>query len=332
MNLRLQMSDKWKILLPDQMDETGPNRLTDIAELTWLSEYGDQMQVLDDIHVYDAILARGDFDVTSKLIHRADNLKVISKHGVGVDNIDVDAASERDIIVCNTPGANSQAVAEHAMGLVLAVRKKLSVANAQTGKIWNRERYCSPELRGATLGIFGCGDIGRRVASFGNAFGMRCVVYDPYITENEIPSHTDRVTNKHDLFDTADIVSVHCPLTPETRNAITADELSRLPASGFIVNTARGGIINEEDLVDLLQRGELAGAGVDVFASEPIPSGHQLLELENVVTTPHIAGTSDEAMRAKSIRAAEHINQVYNENIPESTINLMHFCEDLNRS
>ena len=323
------MSDKLRVLLPNQMDETGPNQLTDIAEMTWLHEYRNREKVLNDIHLYDAILARGDFDVTAELIRRADNLKVISKHGVGVDNIDVDAASEHGVLVCNTPGANSQAVAEHAMALMLAVRKKLPAANAETGTNWDRMRYCSPELRGDTLGIFGCGDIGQRVASFGNAFGMRCVVYDPYLSESQIPPFADRMTEKSGLFDAADIVSVHCPLTPETHGSITDAELSLLPSTGFIVNTARGGIVNEGDLIDALRENELAGAGIDVFATEPTPRDHELLELDNVVTTPHIAGTSDESLREKSRRAAENIRTVHNGGIPESTINLEHFYDEL---
>lgn len=324
------MSEKWNVLLPGQMDDIGPNELTDIAEMTWLHEYRDQSQIVEDIHTYDAILARGSFDVTGDLVRAADNLKVISKHGVGVDNIAVDAASKRGIVVCNTPGANAQAVAEHAIGLILSVRKQLPKANEdmQDG-VWDREKYCSPELRGATLGIFGCGNIGGRVASFANAIGMRCIVYDPYPTDNQIPPYADRANTKGDLFEAADVVTVHSPLTSETCGAITASELSKLPTSGIVVNTARGGIIDEDDLIDALLSGELAGAGIDVFATEPVSRNHNLFELENVVTTPHIAGTSDGALREKSRRATRNIRCVYDGKVPKSTVNVTSLCGEL---
>lgn len=318
------MARKWDVLLPEEMDESGPKSITDIAEVTWLSEYSNTDELLGDIGRYDAMIVRASsLTVTAELLDSADNLKIISKHGVGVDNIDIDAASARNIIVCNTPGANSQAVAEHTIALVLAVRKNLLEANNDVREgNWNRNKYATSELRQSTLGVFGCGDIGRLTTEFAAGIGMDCLAYDPYLSDEDVPAHVDKVEAKRKLFEASDIVCVHAPLTEETRGTVSTEELRSLGPSGILVNTSRGGLVDEDALVSALKADELAGAGVDVFHEEPPGSDHPLFAFKNVVVTPHIAGTTTTSARKKSLRAAENIRTVYGGETPKSALNL----------
>lgn len=318
------MAQQWQVLLPEKMDESGPDSITDIAECTWLSEYECYDALSEDVEKYDAMIVRAaSLEVTESLLEQAENLKVITKHGVGVDNIDMEAASTRSVIVCNTPGANAKSVAEHTLGLVLAVRKNILAANdGLRNGVWDREKYATPELGESTLGVFGCGDIGTNTTKFAAAMGMECLAYDPYLSEEDVPMHVKKVDTKDALFERSDIVGVHAPLTPETRGAISTAELRRLGSSGIVVNTSRGGVVDEDALVAALRDGDLAGAGVDVFVDEPPRTDHPLFEQENVIVTPHIAGTTTTSARKKSMRAAENIRTVYNGGIPDSTLNL----------
>lgn len=318
------MAEKWQVLLPEKMDESGPDSITDIAEFTWLSEYDDYEQVMAEVKKYDAMIVRAaSLQVTESLLERAENLKVIAKHGVGVDNIDMDAASERSVLVCNTPGANAQAVAEHTLGLTLAVRKNiLQAANDLRNGVWDRQKYATPELREATLGVFGCGDIGSNTTRFAAEFGMECLAYDPYLSDEDVPVHVEKVESKEELFVRSDVVCVHAPLTPETRGAISATELEQLGSSGILINTSRGGVVDEDALVSALEADELAGAGIDVFREEPPGADHPLMAQDDIVLTPHIAGTTTTSARKKSLRAAENVRAVYNGNVPDSTLNL----------
>lgn len=318
------MAQQWQVLLPEKMDETGPESLTDIAECTWLSEYDDHDALLDDIGKYDAMIVRAaSLQVTESLLERAENLKVIAKHGVGVDNIDIEAASARSVVVCNTPGANAQAVAEHTLGLVIAIRKRILTADDDLRNgVWQRDKYATPELRESTLGVFGCGDIGTNTTQFAAAMGMECLAYDPYLSEDDVPVHVEKVESKEALFERSDVICIHAPLTPETRGAISTAELRQLGSSGIIVNTSRGGVVDEDALVAALRDGDLGGAGVDVFEEEPPSTDYPLFEQENVVVTPHVAGTTTTSARKKSLRAAENVRTVYNGDIPDGTLNL----------
>lgn len=318
------MARQWEVLLPEQMDESGPASITDIAELTWLSEYEDHDALLGEIEKYDAMIVRAaSLRVTAELLERTGNLRMIAKHGVGVDNIDMEAASANDVLVCNTPGANAQAVAEHTLALVLGVRKAITEADEDLRNgVWQRGKYATPALRGSTLGVFGCGDIGGKTTRFAAGVGMECLAYDPYLSEEDVPAHVETVETKDALFAESDVVCVHAPLTPETRGAISTAELDRLGPSGIVVNTSRGGIVEEDALVEALRNGDIAGAGIDVFREEPPNTNHPLLERDDVILTPHIAGSTTTSAREKSRRAAENVRTVYNGEIPDSTLNL----------
>ncbi len=315
------MTDRtWRVLVPEPMDDAGPESIADIAEIVGPDAYPDETAVREDVGEFDAIVVRT-FEIDRNLLERADRLTVIAKHGAGLDNVDVEAATERGVVVCNTPDVNAPSVAEHAVTLALAVRKRLRVADADVrAGTWDRTKYITHELSGDTLGLFGCGSIGARVAELLGAFGMDAVVYDPYLTEETVPSGTELVDSTGELFERADVVSVHAPLTDETRGAIGHEELSTFE-DGIVVNTARGGIVDEEALVDALEDDTVAGAGLDVFESEPPDADHPLFEFENVLTSPHVAGTTIEAMERMSLGVAENIRAVYEGRLPDTTVN-----------
>lgn len=311
----------WDVAIMRPIDEAGVEILDEFAEITWLSEYEDWEAFLEDIGRFEAIVHR-QVDLTADVIERGTSLKIISKHGVGLDQIDVRTATERGILVTNTPGANARAVAEHTISLVLAVRKQLLRADRDLrGGEWDRERYKSHEYESDVLGVYGCGDIGSRVVRMAQGLDMSTVAFDPYIEESAMPAGVTKVRSKSELFEESDVVCLHTPLTEETRGAVSRAELRQLSETGIIVNTSRGGLIDQAALVEALEAGRIAGAGIDVFADEPPSPDDPLFDLENAVVTPHIAGTTVESARGKSRGAAENIRAAYQGTIPETAVN-----------
>lgn len=311
----------WNVLVTEDIDKSGIKLLRDFAEIKSADDYGIMESSYADADSCEAILVRTS-EITNETIESLDSLKVISKHGTGLDNIDIASASKHGVFVCNTPHVNASAVAEHTVTLLLAVRKQLLAADQDTrqGK-WTRSNHISHELQGDTLGLFGCGAIGNQVGEVVQSLGMECVAYDPYIDESEIFEDIRLVTDKERLFKSADLISIHAPLTHETHHAISTNELSYLPEKGIIINTSRGEIIDEDALVTALDAGELAGAGLDVFAEEPPSSDYPLFEFDTVIATPHIGGSTFEALEQMSIDAADNIRTVYGGDIPDSTVN-----------
>lgn len=315
------MSERWNVLLAEDVDPAGPASIADIADVTSPETYDDLDAMRADLDRYDAIVVRT-FELWRTDFERAENLTLVSKHGIGLDNVDVEAASDHGVAVCNLPGVNPQAVAEHALTLLFAVQKRARPADADVRNgVWERSSYATRTIKGDTLGLFGFGDIGRRLAALADGVGMTCVTFDPYVTETDLPLYVRQVGTKADLFDAADAVSIHAPLTPETRGAIGRAELDRLPNAGVVVNTARGAIIDEDALVAALDDDSLAGAGLDVFRDEPPSGDDPLFDHENVVVTPHIAGTTVEARRRLSLGAARNVRRAYEGRIPPTTVN-----------
>ncbi|WP_152043239.1 hydroxyacid dehydrogenase [Salinigranum salinum] len=311
----------WDVLIAGDIAEDEFEMIDDIARFTETSHYRSRDELLSDISRFDAIIVRS-YDIDSELLQNATKLKVISKRGVGVDSIDVETATEMGVVVCNTPGANAQAVAEHTIGLLLAVRKKLLVADRDVRDgMWQREKYVGHELSGDVLGIFGFGNIGEIVARIAKSIGMDAVVYDPYVTRSELPSHVRKTSTLGDLFSRSDVVSIHAPLTDETRNIIGEAEFETFSRSGILLNTARAEIVNEKALLNALQSSKIAGAGLDVLHDEPPAEASTIYDLDNVVLSPHIAGTTIEANKEKSRRAAEHVRMVHDGELPSSTLN-----------
>lgn len=252
--------------------------------------------------------------MTARVIHSAPRLKVICMHGVGVDHIDLQAAAACSVIVANCPGANDQAVADLTIGLMLAAARQIPCADSdiRQGK-W--AAYQGSELWRKTLGLIGLGRIGRAVAQRATGFDMHIVAYDPYVDEGLAKGIGVELVGLEEVLAESDFVSLHTPLTEHTRHIIGRTELSQMKPTAFLVNTARGGLIDEDALYHALVEGRLAGAALDVFADEP-PTGSPLLTLPNVVMTPHIGAHTKEAIERVGVLAAQNVVQALNTGEP----------------
>lgn len=313
--------ESWNVLLPPTIDPSGPDAVADIATFTSMDEYENRSALLDDVDRFDAIVVRVS-EIPAELIDAATNLEVISKHGAGLDNVDVAAASENGVVVCNTPGANSRAVAEHAITLILAARRNVLPADREVrAGGWERHEFEGRELKDDTIGLLGFGNIARETARIADGFDMDRMAYDPFVPAERMPDGVRKVESQLDLFERADVVSVHTPLTQETKGTVSTAELSALGGEGVLVNTSRGGVVDESALVEALDAGTVAGAGIDVFATEPPADDHPLLDRDNVVLTPHIGGLTREAMERMSQQALANVRTVYEGGLPESTVN-----------
>jgi D-3-phosphoglycerate dehydrogenase len=283
----------------------------------------DNDQQAFDLHIADAeaILLSTAYKMTRQVIESAKNLKVISRTGVGVDNVDVQAATERGILVLNTPQANSISVAEHTVALLMALSKQLILYDGELrdGNFAIRRTNKAVDLDGKILGLIGCGRIGRFAAEkCRDAFRMQVIGYDPYIDRLDgIRLYKDI----EEVFQRADYISIHIPLTDETRNLVGEKLLSLMKPTAFIVNTARGGIIDEAALAAKLERGEIAGAALDVFEQEPPPKDSPLLRLDNIILTPHSAALTKECSERVATEAALGISDYLNGREPKAIFN-----------
>lgn len=265
-------------------------------------------ELLEIIPEFDALLVRSASKVTAEVIEKAAKLKIIGRAGVGVDNIDIPAATAKGIIVINSPGGNTIAATEHTMAMMLSMARNIPVANETTQKgEWNRKKYVGVELKGKTLGVIGMGRIGSGVAKRALAFDMEVIAYDPYINEERAHDLGVTVGTLDDVVSKADFITVHMPLTPDTKNMISMEQMKKMKQGVRLVNCARGGIINEEDLAQAVKDGIVAGAAIDVFTSEPLPADHPLLGVPGIVVTPHLGASTVEAQIGVSIDVAEGV-------------------------
>jgi len=264
--------------------------------------------LLSSIQEYDALIVRSRTKVTREVIERGKRLKIIGRAGVGVDNIDVQAAAERGIIVVNAPGGNTVSAAEHTIGLLLAVARKIPQADrsVKEGR-WERKKFMGVELRGKTVGIIGLGRVGYEVARRLRAFEVNILAYDPYVSEERARSVGAKLVSLEDVLKRSDIITIHVPKTKETENMISYREFEMMKDGVIIVNTARGGIVNEKALYEAIVRGKVAGAALDVYEKEPPDPDNPLLKLENVVTTPHIGASTKEAQISVGMIIAEEM-------------------------
>lgn len=235
------------------------------------------------------------------------NLRIVAKHGVGTNDIDVAAAKALGIPVIMATGANAHSVAEHALGLILALAKDFLRQDGQIRKgLWDKKLYAGRELRGQRLGLVGFGLIGQILARMVAPIGMQVSAYDPFAPEEAFAGGVERVTSLNALLAESDVVSLHCPLTDGTRGLIGAREIALMKPTAFLVNTARGEVVDEPALIAALHAGRIAGAGLDSFAEEP-PVANPLWQLPNVILTPHVAGVTEDARRAVSIMTATNV-------------------------
>jgi len=256
--------------------------------------------------------------ITGAVIRASANLKVIAKHGTGVDNIDVDAATQLKIPVLITPFANYESVAEHVLGLMLSLAKDIPRLDGRVREgQWDKPHYRGMELCGKALGLIGFGRIGRRVHELVAPLRMKVLVYDPFLQSDQIPTEATRVEKLEELLQSADIISLHCPLTNETRNLISRNEFKRMKKTAWLINTARGEVVNEEALVDALGNGEIAAAGIDTFSKEPPEDINALCNAGKTVLTPHIAGITEESFERLGIEAAKNILTILEGKMPD---------------
>ncbi|HEY2543080.1 MAG TPA: phosphoglycerate dehydrogenase [Gaiellaceae bacterium] len=276
----------------------------------------------DIVDRYDAIVVRSATKLTADLIALATNLKVIGRAGVGVDNVDVEAATRRGIVVANAPESTVVSAAEHTIGLLVALARNIPQAHAalKQGR-WERKTYGGIELAGKTLGVLGFGRIGQQVARRALGLGMHVVAYDPYVAAERFRElGAERVETPEDVYDAAEFVTLHLPLTDETRRSIDAGAFARMRDGVRIVNAARGQLVDEDALLDALRSGKVAGAALDVFSSEPY-SG-PLLELDNVVATPHLAASTDEAQDRAGVIVAEQVAAALEGGLVTNAVNI----------
>jgi D-3-phosphoglycerate dehydrogenase len=295
-------------VIPIEGDESSPTRAT-VARM------------LRDV---DAVISRNAV-IDRDAIENAARLRVISIHGIGHDPIDIAAATENGIVVCNTPTANIQSVAEHAIALMLAVARMIPQGDLATRRGDFSFKYANSfyELHGKTLLIVGWGQIGELTARLAKAaFAMNILAYSPSAEADDIAGAGARkCEDLHDALALADVVSLHVPIRPETRNLIAAPELSAMKPSAILINTGRGAVVNEMALGTALKEFRIKGAGLDVFVSEDMSQGHPFLDLKNVVLTPHVGGTTEEGLDRAAREAAEHVLAVLRGETPRSLLN-----------
>jgi len=296
------MSKQWKILLTDGLEENGQAILKKSAEVVNQPMITPE-ELLQVVNEYDAMIVRGRTKVIPDVFKAASKMKVVGRAGVGVDNIDLKAAKEHKVTVVNSPMATTIAVAELAMGLMLALIREIprSDAGMKAGK-WLKKEMAGTELNGKTLGVIGYGRIGSCTAERAKAFGMKIIAYDPLLKANEIKERGADPVSLDDLYNKADMITLHVPMTAETKGMLNTTAFNKMKKGVFIICAARGGVIDEDALLAALESGHVAGAGLDVFATEP-PGQTALVSHPKVIAVPHIGAQTAEAQE----RAAEDI-------------------------
>jgi D-3-phosphoglycerate dehydrogenase len=316
------MNDKAKVLVKEKIADAGVELLRDSFDVELGLDWdGDQLQ--DRIGEFDGILIRSATKLTGDLIERAERLKVIGRAGTGVDNVDVEAATKRGIVVANAPEANSIAAAEHTMALMLALCRNIPQAHASLASgEWERGKFKGTELYGKTLGVLGFGRIGQLVAARAQAFDMPVLAYDKFVTAERFRElGVEGVDELGELFARADFISLHLPKTAETTNIIDGEAIGRMRDEVRIVNAARGELIDLDALAAGLESGKVAGAALDVFPEEPF-TGHPILERDDVVVTPHLGASTEEAQDRAGVVTAEQVTAALTGGVVTTAVNI----------
>ncbi|MFM1811692.1 MAG: hypothetical protein RLZZ336_630 [Cyanobacteriota bacterium] len=300
-----------KVLVSDPIDQAGIDILSQVAQVdvrTGLPA-AELAQIIGD---YDALMIRSGTQVTADIIAAADKLRIIGRAGVGVDNVDVPAATKRGVLVVNSPEGNTIAAAEHALALMLSLSRHVPHAHASTmAGGWDRKTYVGNELYKKKLGVVGLGKIGSHVARVARAMGMEVLAYDPFVSAERAQQMQVRLSPLKELFAEVDYVSLHLPRTPETENLVNAELLRTMKPTARLVNCARGGIVDEAALAEAVTAGTIAGAALDVYAKEPLAADSPLRSVsERLILTPHLGASTEEAQENVAIDVAEQIRDV----------------------
>ncbi len=280
-------------------------------------------ELIEIIGDYHGLVLRSGTKVTAKVVAASRNLKAIGRAGIGVENIDIEAASKKGIVVMNTPGGNDVTTAEHAISLMLSLARHIpqAVASLKNGK-WAREKFMGMEVCNKTLGIIGLGKVGRIVAERALGFRMKVLAYDPFVPADSAARIGVTVATLDEIYEKSDFITVHTPLTSETRGLINSNSFAKMKTGVRIINCARGGIVDEKDLAHALQEGKVAGAALDVFVDEPPPADHPLVKMEQVITTPHLGASTGEAQLNVAIAVAEQMIEFLTQGIIRYAVNV----------
>jgi D-3-phosphoglycerate dehydrogenase len=307
-----------KVIVADKISERGVELL---KETGWKVVQTTKETLSGELADADALIVRSATKVTPELMDKAPKLRVVGRAGVGVDNIDLDEATKRGILVMSTPGGSSVSVAEHTFALLLALVRQVPKfdASMREGK-WEKSSS-GAEVRGKAIGLIGLGRIGGEVAIRANAFDMRVLAFDPYISEAAAKEYSVELVPLEKLLEESDFISLHTAVTPQTKNLVNAETIAKMKKGVRILNAARGELINEPDLAAALKSGHVAGAGLDVFAEEP-PKNSPLIGLPNVICTPHVAGSTAEAQEELGNQVAVQVRDYLSEGIIRNAVNL----------
>ena len=309
-----------KILVADPLAEDGLERLRRAGEVTIVSRL-PEAELIRRIPDFDALVVRSETRVTAPIIEAGSRLRVVGRAGVGVDNIDVPAATRKGILVVNAPRGNIVAAAEHTVALLFALARWVPQADASVKRgEWDRSKFVGTEIRGKTLGVVGLGNVGSEVAKRAHGIEMDVVAYDPVVSVDRAELFNVELVSLEELLERADFITVHVPLVDSNRNLIGARELARMKPTARLINTARGGVVDEAALADALESGRLAAAASDVFVVEP-PGDNRLLKLPNFIATPHIGASTAEAQVSVAFDVAEEVAAVLAGDLPRFAVN-----------
>ncbi len=310
-----------KVVVTDGIDAEG---LEPIANRNGFNIHfvEDAAKLSKELEDADALLVRSKTKVTAQLLEGAKKLKFVGRAGVGVDNIDLNAATRRGIVVANAPGANTISAAEHTFALLLTLSRNVSQSDASVKSgLWKREKFIGSELLGKTLGLLGFGRIGKEVAARAIAFGMKVIAYDPFVSESHIKSLEVHPMSLENVLKNSDYISLHLPATEKTKNIINAKSLSLMKPDARLINCARGDLIDENALIEALEKKKIKGAALDVFKSEPLQN-EALRKLENVILTPHLGASTEEAQAKVAIEVSLAVRDYFEKGLVKNAVNL----------
>ncbi len=314
----------FKILAADGIAKEGIELLEKDFEVDVRDKISHE-ELAEVIENYDALIVRSASKVTADILDRAKKLKIIGRAGVGVDNIDVPGATERGIIVINSPDGNTIAATEHTFAMMLAVSRNIPQANeSMHQKRWDRKKFVGVQLREKTLGVVGLGRIGAGVAKRAQSFEMNVVAYDPFVSEERAKDLGVRLCDLDELIKISDFITVHMPLTNKTKDMISMKQMKMMKSDVRLINCARGGIINENDLADALKENIIAGAAIDVFTSEPLDENSPFIGIPNLILTPHLGASTVEAQIGVSVDVAAGIKAALTGNPVANAVNMPH--------
>jgi D-3-phosphoglycerate dehydrogenase len=313
-----------KVLVSDKLSEAGLAVLKAASGIQFDYKPGlSPAELAEIIPEYNALIIRSATQASAEVIKRAEQLRVIGRAGIGVDNVDVPAASRRGIVVMNTPTGNAVTTAEHALTLLLSLARKIPQATASMkGGKWEKSKFQGREISGKTLGIIGLGNIGRIVADRAQGLKLNVIASDPVLTADKATSLGIELVSVDELFERSDFITIHAPLTPETKGLVGPAAFEKMRKGVLIVNAARGGIVDEDAIVEAVNSGKVAGAALDVFGKEPLASDSPLLGVDGIIVTPHLGASTAEAQERVAVEIAEQVVEFLTDGTVRNAINV----------